>query len=123
MGEWFSVKGIFRWFFKEDGKTALFEERIIIVKADSFDEALDKAEIEAVKYCEEDPKANYQIESLKKFYAYEILEEELSEGIEVFSNRREIALDSGSYLERFYPETLIKSTNKAKSADAKKPRG
>ena len=123
MGNWYTVKGIFRWYFKENNETELFEERIILVNAKNFDDALDKAENEAAEYCQEDPKANFKIESLKKFYAYEILEKELEAGIELFSNRRKIPLDSDSYLKRFYPETLVESANKTDARDRKNLRG
>lgn len=73
-------------------------------RAEDFDEALDKAEIEAVEYCEEDPEANFLIESLGHFSAYEILEEELESGVELMSERIETTLSTADYLEKYHPE-------------------
>ncbi len=102
--KWYTVKGLFRWYFK-DGETSQFEERIILIKASSFDDALDKAEIEAKEYCEEYSKANYSIESLKKFSAFELFDE-IESGTEVFSKKIN-SLDSKTYLKQFHPETLL----------------
>ena len=112
MKKWFTVKGLFRWYFKNGGETSQFEERIILVQATSFDDALDKAEIEAIEYCEDDPKANFRIESLCKFSAYELMDE-IDSGIEVFSKRIDSSLDSTSYLKQFHSETLINKKDKS----------
>ncbi len=104
--KWYTVKGLFRWYFKDNGETSQFEERIIIVKATSFDDALDKAEVEAVEYCEDDPKANFRIESLNKFSAYELMDK-IESGIEIFSKRITSSLDSITYLKQFHLEKLI----------------
>ena len=106
MENWYSVKGLFRWYYKESGETAQIEERIILIRATNIDMALDKAEEEAVAYCEEDTKANYKIEPLNKYYAYDIVDRELESGTEIFSFRRETEVKSEVYLERFYPETI-----------------
>ncbi len=111
MEKWYTVKGLFRWYFKDGGATSNFEERIILVKAISFDDALDKAEIEAKEYCEEDPEANFRIESLTKFYAYELMDE-IESGIEIFSHRVESTLDPKTWLKKFHPETVIKNNTK-----------
>jgi len=50
--EWYSVKGLFRWFIKADGSTVEIEERVVLFWADSFDHALDLAEAEATTYCQ-----------------------------------------------------------------------
>ena len=112
MKKWYTVKGLFRWYFKENGETSQFEERIILVQAASFDDALDMAEVEAIEYCEDDPKANFKIESLNKFSAYELMDE-LESGIEVFSKRIDSSLDSATFLKQFHPETLINMNDKS----------
>ncbi len=61
---------------------------------------------EATDYCEEDLNANFKIESLGKFFAFEIIDK-IESGTEIFSKRRESELDSIAYLEKFYPETVI----------------
>ena len=95
MKKWYTVKARFRWYFKDGGAPSQYKERITLVKAVSFNEALDKAEIEAKEYCEDDPKANFKIELLNKFYAYELLDE-IEPGIEIFSHRVESTLNSAS---------------------------
>lgn len=29
--DWYSVKGLFRWYFKENGRTILIEERVVLI--------------------------------------------------------------------------------------------
>ena len=106
---WFAVKGLFRWYYKDSGDTALFEERVILFSAESFDDALDQAELEACEYCIEDPKANFKIESLNKYTAHEILEKELSSGIELLSQRPETDMDTKTYLAKYHSETTNKN--------------
>lgn len=103
--EWYTVRGIFRWYFKESGETANFEDRILTFRADSFDDALDMAEKEAREYCEEDPKANYKIESLGIWNAYSTQEKTIENGIEVFSQRFDSDLTSEEYIKKYYPKS------------------
>ncbi|MET1079025.1 MAG: DUF4288 domain-containing protein, partial [Pseudomonas sp.] len=44
--EWYSVKGLFRWYMKADGVTDRIEERVVLFEANSFDHALNLAEVE-----------------------------------------------------------------------------
>ena len=62
--DWYSVKGLFRWYFKEGGETERVEERVVLFQAESFDQALDLAEAEGERYCLEDPEANFRIEPI-----------------------------------------------------------
>lgn len=95
----YSVKGVFRWFFKENGETAQFEERLIYVEANSFDHALDLAEKEAEEYCLNDEKANFVIESLGRFRAYEIIDN-IEPETEIYSERFESSLSVEEFLNR-----------------------
>lgn len=103
--EWYGVKGLFRWYFKESGETASIEERVVLFKADSFDDAIAKAEAEAVDYCVDDASANYKIESMEWWNAFVIGNEMLDSGTEVFSRLVDSSLSSSSFLKRYYPKS------------------
>lgn len=107
---WYTVSGLFRWYFKNTGETANFEDRHILIRATNFDEALDKAELEALEYCVDSSRANFSIESLGKHYAYEISEDELENGIEVFSRRFESNLSGDEYI-KTNPDRYINKEN------------
>ena len=108
--EWYGVKGLFRWYFKESGETSSIEERVVLFRASSFDEALDMAELEAARYCEEDPKANFRIEPLKWWNAYRVGEEVLTAGVEVYSRRSDTSLSGEAFVRRYYPESHEQQT-------------
>ena len=104
---WYCVRGLFHWRFKESGDTALFEERAILTRAISFDDAIDKAEIEALDYCSVDSDSNVFIESMHRFSAHEILEKELKNGVELFSKRVQMQISPDQYINRFHSEKSI----------------
>lgn len=95
----YSVKGFFRWYFKNNGDTAYYEERLIYVEAESFDQALDMAEQEAVEYCEDDEKANFTIEPLGQYRAFEIIDN-LENITELFSERFETNLSKEEFINK-----------------------
>ena len=102
--EWYSVKGLFRWYMKADGKTHQVEERVVLFLAENFGEALDMAEAEAKVYCQADDKANFGIEPLGWWRAYWVGEVP-GEGVEVFSRRSQTALTGKSFVQRYYPKS------------------
>ncbi len=89
---WYAVRCVFR----RTGYN-LYEERIILVKASSYEEALDKAEKEAEEYAE----------ALEDFMytgyaeAFHLFDEKLKDGTEVYSTMRESELESTDYIKRF----------------------
>ena len=95
MSAWFGVRCIFRFDPAEHGDASLFEERITVWEADSFDEAIEQAEREAEDY----------IAGLGTYLglaqAYELVETP-SHGREVFSLMRESFLADDDYLEAFF---------------------
>ncbi|PCJ96015.1 MAG: hypothetical protein COA45_11490 [Zetaproteobacteria bacterium] len=103
--EWFSVKGIFRWFMKETGGTSSFEERIVIFQAMSFDDAIKLAENEAKEYCKEDATANFKIESLGLWNAFSLSDGAIQNKTEVYSNLVDSDLSTKQYIEKYYPES------------------
>ena len=102
--EWYSVKGLFRWYMKKDGSTDRMEERVVLFEACSFDEALDLAETEAQSYCEPDETANFAIEPVGWWEAYQIGENPAS-GVEIFSRLARTRLESKAFVRRYYPKS------------------
>lgn len=102
--EWYSVKGLFRWYIKVDGTTDRIEERVVLFEAESFDHALDLAEAESAQYCTNDEQANYSIEPTGWWYAY-WLGATPGSGIEVFSRSAQTRLDSQAFIRRYYPKS------------------
>jgi hypothetical protein len=104
MESWYSVKGLFRWYFKSNGKTERIEERIVLFRANDFDEALDLAEYEAKKYCAADRKANFRIEPVGWWHAYWLGDQPAS-GVEVFSRSSITKLSAQAFVRRYYPKS------------------
>jgi hypothetical protein len=102
---WYAVKGLFRWYFKSDGSTDNVEERIVLFRAPSFDEAIDLAAKEAETYCgHEDSTANFRIESMNHWYAYRLFDEP-ADGVEVFSRRCATELSADAFVRRYPPRS------------------
>lgn len=101
--EWYSVKGLFRWYMKDGGETDQIEERVVLFFAENFDEALDMAEVEAKVYCQPDESANFAIEPIGWWRAYWIGETPAN-GLEVFSRRTKTDLSGQEFVQRYCPE-------------------
>lgn len=101
--EWYAVKGLFRWYFKEDGATERIEERVVLFQARDFDEALNLAEVEGRQYCVDDKHANFRIEPLGWWSAYWIGGSPCN-GVEVFARSCVTRLSGQSFLRRYYPK-------------------
>jgi hypothetical protein len=102
--DWYSVKGLFRWHFKESGETERIEERVVLFQAESFDQALDLAEAEGERYCLEDAEANFRIEPIGWWYAYWIGGQPAN-GVEVFSRGCLTKLGGEAFVRRYYPKS------------------
>ena len=100
MKEWYSVRCIFHHpeLNKEEGKS-LYEERILLWKAETLEQAIDMAEAEAEEY---EKLANCTYCGLAQGY-YTYIDSPKS-GSEVFSLMRENELSPGEYLD-FYFDT------------------
>lgn len=101
--DWYSVKSLFRWYFKDSGETDRVEERVVLFRAESFEHALNLAETEAQTYCIDDLSANFSVEPAGWWHAYWIGEEPLS-GVEVFSRGCATKLSSRAFVSRYYPQ-------------------
>ena len=92
---WYGVRCVFRW-SDEDGR--LYEENITVWRAASFDEAIAKAETEALEYA-----AACEGRYLDFAQAYFIDDDEsITEGSEVFSLMRTSDLGPDDYLTRHF---------------------
>lgn len=113
--EWYAVKGLFRWYFKDTGETERIEERVVIFFASGFDQALDLAEEEGSNYCAADDQANFCIEPIGWWHAYWIGSEPLS-GTEVFSRSCRTTLDGRAFVRRYYPKVHGTPGEKSRSS-------
>jgi Domain of unknown function (DUF4288) len=91
---WFSARTIYEHDKPGDG---LFEERIVLIRAADFDEAFRHAEEEAKSYAEAVGGTYTGYASL-----YELAEEEIGDGAEVFSLMRDSDLPAEEYIEHFF---------------------
>jgi hypothetical protein len=91
---WFSARTVYEHDKPGDG---LFEERIVLLRAVDFDEAFTKAEEEAEKYSREATCSYTGYISI-----YEIPEENIGDGVEVFSLMRDSDYPADEYIEQFF---------------------
>lgn len=97
-GGWYAVRCVF---FDEpkDRRSAFYEERITLWRARSADDAIERAEAEALEYAaaiEESPSTYTGLAQC--FHLFD----EPSDGAEVFSLIRDSELDPDAYLDRFF---------------------
>jgi hypothetical protein len=95
---WYSVRCIFRHPTREKTQgQKLYEERITVWKTDSFENAVELAEEEAVAYAE-DCHSDY----VGLAQAYHLYEPRLKSGSEVFSLMREHTYTPQKYIDRYF---------------------
>ncbi len=94
--KWFGVRTIYRHTDRSSGELNLYEERVVLIRAADQDEAIEKAEDEAGRYAAED------CEYLGYAMSFEIFEEAIEEGVEVFSLMRDHPLSPKEYIDRFF---------------------
>ena len=96
---WYGVRCIFSHGVVDDGARTLFEERIVLVRAESFDEAISKAEAEAENYAAD---LGGETQYLGEADAYHLALSEIVEGSEIFSLMRTSELGPKDYVSRFF---------------------
>ena len=89
---WFAVRCVFRW-----TQPPTYEERITLWQAESLDDAIARAEAEALAYAK-----RRNSEYLEMAQAYWIGSVPPADGSEVFSLMRDSELDPDDYLDTFY---------------------
>jgi hypothetical protein len=96
--DWYGVRLVFRVLNSAD---PLYEERITIWRAASFDHAISLAEVEAADYAAPDL-GLFEYVGLAQAFKTFIPNESPQSGDEVFSLMRGSELDAGEYLNRFF---------------------
>ncbi|MFE6931121.1 hypothetical protein ACFVDT_03695 [Streptomyces sp. NPDC057699] len=89
---WYGVRSVFRHHLLE-----VYEERITLWRAQSLDEAIERAEVEALEYCLHLDEVEYV--RFSEAYGFD---DALEDGVEVFSLMRGSRLPPGQYIERFF---------------------
>ena len=96
---WYSAKCIFLHAETESGHRQMYEERIILLKAPDFDEAIGRAENEAESYGRESDGCKY----LGYADVFLLYDERIGDKTEIYSSLRRSSLGPKPYLEQFYP--------------------
>ncbi len=96
---WYTARCIFRHTSSRGGTdSGVYEERIVLLRAESFEEAARKAEEEAAVYAS----GTAGVEYLGYLDVYHLCEDVVGDATEVFSLMRTSELGPGEYLSRFF---------------------
>jgi hypothetical protein len=92
---WYSARTFYRWVTWENRP---FEERVVLLRASSLDEAIELAERESAEYA-----GDQDFEVLNMVQAYRISDgdEEIGAGTEVFSVLHALDLPADAFLDRY----------------------
>jgi len=105
---WYGVRSVFRSDRTEDGKPRrVFEERVVLFHATSFEEALAKGVAEAKRYAAD----SLHCTMLDHVVAFHIHGEELGDGDEVWSCMRDADVSDDDFLRRIYEGECASLTN------------
>jgi len=97
---WYGAKCVFRHddLQREEG-SYVYEERVVLIRADSFDEAIAKAEQEAHTYAEE-----FDGIYLDFCGVYHLADNEVGDGCEVYSLMRTSDLEVDDFITRYFDD-------------------
>lgn len=98
--EWYGARTVYRLdgYQSEADSAHLYEERIVVVKASSFDAAIAQSEQEAASYAATESGITY----LGFVNVFKIVDDSITNNTEVYSLVRESRLGSNDYLDRFF---------------------
>ncbi len=98
---WYSVKCVFEHkdMARMEGAT-VYEERVVVLRADDFDDAIARGEVEAIEYASQNDYAFYT----GFISAYHLPAKKITDRTEVYSLMRESPLDSETFLDRFHDD-------------------
>lgn len=90
---WYSAKAVFR----HDVANS-YEERIVIIRADSFDDAHEKALVEAQEYIS----MLNEVSLVKIVDVFHMFDETLKDGVEVYSHMDKTDMEPAEYIAKKY---------------------
>lgn len=92
---WYSARTFYRWLTWDNRP---YEERVVLFRARSFDEAIELAERESAEYARE---SDFEVLDLVQAYRISDGDEEVGAGTEVYSQLRALDLPANEFLDRF----------------------
>ncbi|MGW1136612.1 DUF4288 domain-containing protein [Streptomyces zhihengii] len=92
---WYSARIFYRWLTWENRP---YEERVVLFRARSLDEAIELAERESAEYAEE---GNLEVFDVVQAYRISDGDEEVVAGTEVFSKLHALDLPAEEFLSRY----------------------
>lgn len=100
--EWFAAKTVCKHQRVEEGGASktLFEERVVLLQAADFEDAIARGEVEAQEYCRGIRDVTYT----GYIHVYRLFAGTVGHGTEVFSLMRESELSDKDYLDHFYDD-------------------
>jgi hypothetical protein len=98
---WYSAQCIFLHSDEGHGPKQMYEERIVVLRAESMEAAIERAEKEAEKYCSDLNGCRY----IGYVHVFALYDDEISDGSEIFSNMQRSELVPKEYLDLHYPDT------------------
>jgi len=96
--EWFSARTLYLHKNRKKEDVNLYEERIVLIKADDFDDAISKAELEGKEYAHEE----FEIKYLGFVNVFNLFDARIKDKTEVFSLMRGSKLNSDDYITTFF---------------------
>jgi len=120
---WYAVRCLFQFWPKPGGdEPSVYEERITVWQADSFEQAFARADAEARQYAERFTRCEY-VTLAQAFHI--VAREQIGDGDEVFSLTRDSELLPDQYLERFFDRetstTAAETATEARAVPSGKP--
>lgn len=100
---WFAAKSLHLHKDLEGDRGACYEERIVLLRASSVDEALRKAGQEARRYA----RAQKGVDFLGYLAVFHLASDELEDGLEVYSILRSVPLSKRDFIRRYYDDGTL----------------
>lgn len=96
---WYAARSVFRWLHVTPDFPGheIYEERIVLIQATSFEDAFRRAEVEAREYS-----SGMEMEFMEVVDVYHLFERKLGDRVEVFSLLRESTLPAKEYVRSFF---------------------
>ncbi|WOX21440.1 hypothetical protein [Streptomyces solicathayae] len=92
---WYGVRTFYRWL---DWENRPYEERVVLFRAWSLEEAIEVAERESTEYARE---SGFEVLDMVQAYRISDADEEVGAGTEVFSKLHALDLPANEFLDRY----------------------